>query len=172
MQDPNQPPSRAPLLMGWLAVVVFGGFCVAAAWMFVFGFAVPAAQCWRARNWVATPCRIEYSFKSVGKPPNDVLAYTYTFAGQTYTSHHYGFPALRQVRPHRQPSGATLQSQPQPFTGTCYVNPARPEEAVIDRQLQGSAAIGGLVALAWSVGLGWLTLKIARPLYRRQRVNA
>jgi hypothetical protein len=106
----------------------------------------PAMRMLRAREWTETPCVIqdsEVSHHSDGTYSVDI-SYTYRVGGQTLTSDRYsltessssGFDA-KQAIVDRYPAGSRT---------VCFVNPADPSDAVIERGFT-AGLLWGLVPL-------------------------
>ena len=120
----------------------------------------PLLQMTEARHWSETPCVIDSS--EIGIHPGDDsssysidITYHYTSGGQAYISKRYGFalassPGLKrkQVIVDRYPPGKQT---------VCFVNPAAPSEAVLDRGWRPEMALGALgLVFAVVSGLGMI----------------
>ncbi len=125
------------------------------AWLSFTGF-VSLYQSWRAQDWVETPCtleQVELKFrKSTGrreKAPACRLQvrYSYTQGGQRYTGERYDFWNTRRQKEDGELCMRLLQSNPAP---TCYVNPAAPQESVMDRRFNKGQFIMQGLAMGFS----------------------
>lgn len=118
----------------------------------------PAMRVLRAQGWTETPCVIqdsEVSHHSDGTYSVDI-SYTYRFSGRALTSDHYyltessssGFDA-KQAIVDRYPAGSRT---------VCFVNPANPSEAVIERGFTADL-LWGLVPLMFMffIAMGFLS---------------
>lgn len=113
-----------------------------------------------ARHWTETPCVIDSS--EIGYHHGDDstsysidITYHYTRAGQPYTSKRYDFalaatPGLKRKQ--------VIVDRYKPGTETvCFVNPAAPAEAVLDRGWRPEMALGALgLVFAVVTGLGMI----------------
>ena len=111
---------------------------------------IPMIRVFRARNWVATSCRIERIDRSFGEYPDVEVAYSYVVAGTTYDGARASFCCLQDYEVNdfvkRHPSG--LQT-------TCYFDPESPAESVLDRDLTRATLIkpSGVYFLIFFVSL-------------------
>jgi hypothetical protein len=139
--------------LGCLSLFFFAGFAFS-TFGFVFGFLRPWYESHAAQTWVQTPCEIRYtSIPSASHPqrPDRRLDYTYAFQGQTYTSHRFQFSAITRSSHHIAPARVAL---PAPYQGTCFVNPNKPQDAVIRRELDSDAYTGGALTIAFMLLTG------------------
>lgn len=120
----------------------------------------PLLQMAEARHWAETPCVIDSSEVGIHHGDDSTsysidITYHYTVAGQPYTSKRYGFalaasPGLKrkQVIVDRYPPGKAA---------VCFVNPAAPAEAVLDRGWRPEMGLGALgLVFAVVTGLGMI----------------
>lgn len=132
-----------------------------------------------ARSWVETPARIVRADLKVhrGKKSTSyevVTEYTYDYAGRQYKGSRVGLAGGAdnigsfQQNAYQELSG--YQKSGKPFR--CYVNPARPEEALLYRDLRWEiAAMQMLFAVVFGgVGFGLLTFAVVT--WRQQRARA
>ncbi len=154
--------------------LIWTRFCVAAVLLVLIAVVVltgviPVWQSIGSADWQAVPCTILESGSAVMKSrwrtiPDYRFAveYRYEFAGQEYRSSKFSFFAER--------SSATIThslalNYPPGGTTTCFVNPRKPEEAVLDRSIRfgqlmlpASFVFGGaLLLMIW-----WLNRRAKR----------
>ncbi len=121
--------------------------------MFYWITLAPALKILSAKGWQETPCTITAS-KVVAHSDSDGttysvdIAFRYTFSGREYTSNQYSFSVGSSGG--RTKKDRVVQQYPAGLETECYVNPAVPQEAVIDRGLQWELIFGafGLVISA------------------------
>ena len=128
---------------------------------------------WQARGWEETPCWIESAeLKHSDESSRATATYRYEYAGRTYhgdkVSFHGGSDnigsfqsnAHREITRHAPGKSAKAEREPdsktrKPFR--CYVNPAKPDEAVLYRtlrwEMQAFMAIFALTFPAVGAGL-------------------
>lgn len=128
---------------------------------------------WQARSWMETPCWIESAeLKHNDGSSRATASYRYEFAGRTYhgekVSIHSGSDnigdfqqdAYREISRHAPKKSTTAEREPgtngqKPFR--CYMNPAKPQEAVLYRtlrwEMQAFMAIFALTFPAVGAGL-------------------
>jgi hypothetical protein len=141
----------------------FAFFLVIGSVVFFGTFVRPMQGVLQARQWTPTPCVIQSSAvatKGSGKNQKfypDIL-YSYSFNGAQYNSTRWNHfsgntkssaDAERVVR--RFPAGASTQ---------CYVNPANPAQAVLDRSMPPSARFGLLTLIFVAIGAGGIVWQI------------
>ncbi len=128
-------------LSGWGGCLVcgfFGLFAVAGVVSFYLMTFQPLWGVFQARSWVETPCTIASS-EVVTQRGDDCdtyrieIEYDYTFSGQQYRSDRYYFMIGSSNR--RAWKYAVVEAHPVGFLTVCYVDPAEPSEAVIERGL-------------------------------------
>lgn len=132
-------------------------FFLAGAGM-LYGFTLrPAWQIIEARGWVPTPCVVESS--EVRSHAGDdsttysiEIRYRYFYAGQSYTSERCNFSTMSSSSGRK--AKETVVNRHPPGTETiCYVNPAAPSEAVMDRGWRWELlALGGFASIFALVG--------------------
>jgi hypothetical protein len=108
---------------------------------------VPAMQVLAARGWQQTPCVVESSrvvphSGGKGTTYSIEVVYRYFCAGREYTSKRYHFTVGSTGG--RKAKASVVARYPAGLETFCYVNPAVPQEAVIDRGLQPEMAFGGI----------------------------
>ena len=122
-------------------------------------FVGPVLKIFAARNWTQVPCGIVSSRVKSHRGDDSTtysvdVVYRYTYQGRAYTSNGYhfmsgsssGYNGKAEVV-NRLPPGATT---------TCYVNPANPAEAVLNRNETGSLWFGLIPLVFAAVGAGGL----------------
>ena len=118
----------------WLAGM--GLFLALAGALFTFGLWYAWQKAEETRRWVPTPCRI-VSSQIVSERPTPhsniehkvEIRYHYTFAGQSLTGHR-----IKRVdgdTVHEENAKEKLETYPVGLDTTCYVNPAKPDETVL-----------------------------------------
>jgi len=120
-------------------VLIFGGiFFLVGLPLTYFLLYKPVTKVFEAKNWLALPCTVISSQVRSHRSDDSTtysidILYRYTVRGESFTSNQYEFIGgsssgyenkRRIVRNH--PAGKQF---------TCYVNPANPAEAVIEREL-------------------------------------
>ena len=158
-----------------------GFFAVFAAFGIGFGYFAgwPALRdTVDARSWVAVPCEIVSSgvkttTDSDGSNYSVDVKFRYEYAGQRYSSDRYQITRMSQ-------SGAgaydrisrKAQALPAGLSTTCFLDPARPDRAVIDRGLTlGTLLFVGLPALFALVGLGGMVAVASARFTRAPRLD-
>jgi hypothetical protein len=143
-----RPSSRQPMLVRPIsdrasggygtrsAMVFFGIFAALGAVIFFFVFLRPLAKTLSARQWPVVACtvissRVESHSGNKGTTYNVNIFYRYIVNDREYRANRYGFLggsssgyAHKAAIVARYPAGSTAQ---------CYVNPADPAEAVLER---------------------------------------
>ena len=100
----------------------------------------PASRVMAARSWTATPCTIVSAVvvresRSAGDTRHrPIITYRYSFDGTEHTSNRYDLMGDAGWRTQRTPSKIVERYRAGMIT-TCYVNPAAPSEAVLQRGL-------------------------------------
>jgi hypothetical protein len=132
-----------------------------------------------ARNWVETPARViraDLKITRDGKSTSCLVTaeYTYDFGGRQYHGSRVGLSGgADNIGSFQQDAFRELsqyQKSGKPFR--CYVNPARPDEALLYREFRWeTAAFQMLFALVFSV-IGFGLLIGALVAYRQERARA
>ena len=161
MSFSNQPLStqgRRPPPAWLFAILILFGLV-----FLYFFFLRPAMKVLAAQNWPQVPCVIESS--SVGRHPGSKgttysvdIIYSYRVGGRFHSADRYGFMggsssgfAGKEGIVERYPAGSRAM---------CYVNPADPLDAVIERGFTNDMFFG-LIPLAFTV-VGVVGLKASR----------
>jgi len=148
-----------PFILAGLAVGLFLYFPVIGIW-------------WSARGWEEVPCWIESAEKKAsrgnkGSTTHETQAsYRYQYRGRTYRSEEVslsgGSDNIGDFQQQAYAQLRTYEGADRPFR--CYVNPARPEQAVLFRDLRWGLLllisifplifplVGGLIATAGLIG--------------------
>ena len=130
----------------------------------------PALQVLAARAWAPTPCVVEASTVRAlrgskgGTSYRVETRYRYEFAGREYFSERYGFSEMASSG--RASKARVVASLPPGTQTTCYVNPARPHEAVIERRFDPQMAVGAFGLMFFFVGA--LGIVFAKRLTQRR----
>lgn len=158
---PRSPEAAAPLSAAaralgrarWLPV----GFCalfVAMGLGFLIPlFVLPLVKISAARSWPAVPCVVESSrvrahSDSEGTTYSVDILYRYEFNGRTYRANRYDFTGGSSSG--RAGKQAIVNRHPPGHRTVCYVNPANPAEAVLQRGFSGLMWFG-LIPLVFVV---------------------
>ena len=120
----------------WIGPVLFATFALVGLGVFVGIFLPSAVRTVASQRWKAVPCRIEFSRVGVHRGDKSTtysvdLLYSYEVGGRVYRSSRYrnfdfsssGYGAKKDV----------VRSLPRGAERTCYVDPADPTNAVLDR---------------------------------------
>jgi hypothetical protein len=135
-------------------------FFLIGAVLFYFLTIRPAMQALAARDWQKTPCVIESSqvkthSSSDGSTYSVEVVYRYFCNGREYTSDRYHFATGSTSG--RKGKVAIVSRYPPGTETYCYVNPAAPNEAVIERGLTPDLAFGAIgLVFALVGGLGMI----------------
>ncbi|MCB1277628.1 DUF3592 domain-containing protein [Prosthecobacter sp.] len=183
MSPPVRHSSRQSKQLSGGCAVLFGlPFIVAGLAIGGFLYFPAITTWWSARGWEEVPCWIEsadmktsHSSKG-GSTQKTEAQYRYRYRGQTYHSDEVGLTGgSDNIGDFQEKAHAQIRQfagGEQPFR--CFVNPARPEQAVLFRDLRWGLMLltsvfpllFPLAGFAVSVGGGWEARKAARA--RRQ----
>ncbi len=136
------------------AVLIFGGlFSFVGTLLFLLLIALPAWQMMATLKWQPTDCTITHAEVATnGNMHSTDLRYLYVFEGKDYEGQRH---SLNRMRTSNRASWQTLiDSYPVGSEQTCYVNPQRPDHAVLTRLTLGYSALVPVPFLA--IGLGVL----------------
>ncbi len=143
------------------AAFFFGVFALVGGGLFWLMGVRPVLRAMEARSWLEAPAvvtasEVTWQRDRKGRSTYDVtFRYDYTWAGHVYHGSRYGFDgdALGDPRIARRfPAGART---------TCWVNPKRPSESVIDREVRWWIALGFFPLLFLGVALGGVVAFVA-----------
>ncbi|MHC4216224.1 MAG: DUF3592 domain-containing protein [Planctomycetota bacterium] len=128
-QKETKKVSKPIFLIG--CALLLGG-CIA-VWFYSIN---PILKTLDARDWPEVPCKIisvelETYKDSDGTSYNFDIKYQYTYDDKTYSSDKYSF--MPQVKGHKKPKKAIVDKYKQDKEHVCYVNPKKPEQAVLKR---------------------------------------
>jgi len=132
-----------------VGLIFFGLFLIPGILYFLLAFLFPAIKVISAQSWEATPCTIIHSryvtHRASGDDPGveytlDIL-YGYRYGEKEYKSNDYDLH-------HATSSDSSfirdiLARYPAGEARTCYVNPGRPEESILNRDPQWSLLFWG-----------------------------
>jgi hypothetical protein len=156
------PSWAAQLLFGAILTVV-GGF------VFYPFFLEPVQQAQAARAWPTVPCQIQES--RVGLKPGDstsheyfIVRYAYEFGGRRFEGDQYNLALQRCALFYTNSFKAGLPGRfPARSSSKCRVNPAHPEEAVLDTDYPQELYLAGLASgVFWLPGIFLLALPFVR----------
>jgi hypothetical protein len=144
-------------------IAFFAVFALIGSLSFVFAFLLPAISCVRAKNWVATPCRIASSTVATRGSGKDRyyypdILYTYTANGQSYDATRFNF--FKRTSKNPGTVQGWLNAYPAGSTVTCFVNPSDPSQAVLDRSFPSSAFGNFFVLIFVAVGIGGIVWQV------------
>lgn len=133
------------------------------------GLVIPTAiRYFSAKSWVETPATIvwgrveSHSGSKGGTTYSADLFYRYTFKGREYRSNQYSM--MSGSSSGRDSKQETVDSHPPGSTLTCFVNPEKPWQAVVKRDI-GASALFALFPLPFlGIGIGglWWSFKNKR----------
>ncbi|HEV8580811.1 MAG TPA: DUF3592 domain-containing protein [Thermoanaerobaculia bacterium] len=144
----------------------FGLFLLAGAGVSLF-FLLPAVQVLKAKSWQATPCTVLTS-QLQSHPGDDSttysvdVSYVYSFGGRAYRSSRYQF--LGGSSGGYAEKERIVRRLPPLTRTTCYVNPEKPSEAVMNRDFSSEYAFGLVPLLFVAVGLGGIIFTLRGKL--------
>lgn len=156
----------------WLAVMGLALVCAGALFTAVLWRSYQRAM--ETRAWRETPCEVTSSLVLSERPtPHSPMAYRaavhygYEFEGKAFTS-----SRVRRVQgpsPHREKAEAIVAAFPPGSARTCFVNPARPEEAILEHA--STAALYALwFPLLFMVGGGMMAWRAIGLFSPRRRI--
>ena len=129
---------RAGVLFGLVFVVVG---LAGSYWLLVR----PLMKTWQAKSWAETPCAIISA--EVGSHSDEDgttysidIAYGYDFSGRTFRADRYDF--IGGSSSGRRGKQAVVDRYKKAANPMCFVNPKKPSEAVLQRELTVKNAIG------------------------------
>jgi len=122
-------------------------------------FVRPVLKILAARSWTEVPCeivssRVKTNSDSDGNTYRVDVVYRYTYQSRTYTSNRYHF--MTGSSSGYEGKAAAVRKFPAGSQATCYVDPAAPAEAVLDRNAAGDLWIGLIPLVFVAVGAGGL----------------
>ena len=146
LSNQGRPPNARIL---FLIFFLFGGV------MFYFFFMQPALRVMAARHWVERPCRIVSS--EVGSHPGSKgttysidIVFRYMVGDRLFTSRRYGF--MGGASSGYDGKEAVVSRYPVGSERLCYVNPANPPDAVLERGFTADMGFGAIPLVFMSIG--------------------
>lgn len=158
----------AGCLVGFFAI-----FFLAGAGFLYAMFLRPLYGVWQSRSWQPAPCVVESSRVQSHRGDDgttysvDIL-YAYEFRGVPYKSSRYGFFDFSSSG--RAAKQRIVRQYPPGRKTTCYVNPANPSQAVLNRGMTHELWFGLLPLVFVAVGLGGMIFAVRKG--RRDRLAA
>lgn len=159
MKSLSRQASRKRLKTGWVLLLVGLMFVLIGGGIGWFAFARPVLKIQQARSWSAVPCeivssRVKSHRSSDGTTYSVEITYRYEFAGRTYTSDRYKF--MGGSSSGRSGKAKVVARYPPGSQATCYVDPADPSEAVIERGYTADLLFGLIPMVFVLAGAGML----------------
>lgn len=151
--------------------VLFGLIILAAGLIAVyFLLAVPNYRWYRAQSWVETPCVIVSSEVGAHSGKNGStysidIRFQYEFGGREYQSDRYNFDTGSSSG--RAGKENVVSQFPPGSNAICYVDPADPSWAVLNRNWSWMYAIGGFFLIVVVVGLALIFGSLRSPKVAR-----
>lgn len=92
---------------------------------------------WETRSWVATPAVLLGESSKLekdrsGDSSREPVPFRYTYEGHSYTQDTVTLKGTMSVNGKKSDSGRRLRNMPAGTQVTCYVNPTKPDEAVLE----------------------------------------
>lgn len=151
--NPDPAPRAVALFFGLFFAV---GFAAAIPTVFL-----PAFRMIRARSWIQVPCVVESS--KVDDIPGDesstfriAIRYRYEVGGKPYHSGRYGF--MGGTTSGYEKKAAIVARYPPGAEATCWVDPADPEKAVIERGFTPDMLYGLIPIGFMTIGFGGMAI--------------
>lgn len=150
---------------GYLFGFVFCGLFLGVGSIFLYMLAIqPMLRINAARSWIATPCKILSSDLGVHRGDDSDtysidISYEYERDGEQYVSEQYAFQTMKSNS--RKWRDRVVKSLPPGKETTCFVNPADPFDAVLERGWTPDwpwiffpipfvlIGVGGFIGMAW-----------------------
>lgn len=152
-----RPVSASPRLTSRLLLVLFFGVFFATGMLFlILMVGAPMVNVARAARWQATPCVVvDSKLRSHGDSDSGTtykvnILYEYQVQGRTYRSNRYGF--FSAASSGRSGKEAIVRRHPPGRQRVCWVNPADPTHAVLDRTMSSWAWLGLFPLIFVAVG--------------------
>lgn len=164
------PPSPEPSRLGRLYLGSIGAFLVILGLLFTWWLFQAGEKAMITRHWTAVPCVILSSGTREGQFSQNSpvtwrtdLDYRYTFDSKVH--HGSKLKRIEGPTPHREKAEAAAAAYPAGKETTCYVNPAQPDEAVLEHSTKAA-----FYTLWWPMlfavgggGILWAALKPRPP---------
>lgn len=137
MKSISRSAGRRAAKTGWILIAMGTVFLLAGGAFVYFLAILPIVRVQQAKAWIATPCEILSSEVEThrgddGDTYRVAITYRYRVDGQTYTGDRYQF--VPGSSSGRSGKAKIVRQYPAGSAATCYVNPADPAEAVIERR--------------------------------------
>lgn len=148
-----------------LLILFFLIFALVGAGTFAFLFLPMAKTSMAAKNWIELPAEVVWSTVRTHSGSDSTtysadILYRYEFEGRDYLSNTRGL--MRSSSSNRSAHARRVEEHPPGTSITCFVNPERPWQAVIDPTI-GASALFALIPLAFlGVGLGGLVYTLRK----------
>lgn len=169
LSDQASHASQAPFSL----VIFFGIFAITGLGV-TFGLVIPSAmRYFAARSWVETPAtvvwsRVESHSGSKGGTTYSVdLLYRYQFQGREYCSNSYNL--MSGSSSGRDDKQEVVDSHPPNSPLTCYVNPQKPWQAIVNRDLGASALIALFPLPFLGIGIGGIVWALKKKRAEKAR---
>lgn len=139
-------------MIGFFSIFLLVGLSVG------YGFFIrPVIQIATARNWTAVPCeilssRVKTHSDSDGSTYSVDVVYRYTYQNRNYTANRYHF--FSGSSSGYEGKAAAVRQYPAGTQRTCYVDPADPSSAVLNREFTSAMWFGLLPLIFALVGGG------------------
>ncbi|MBN2310521.1 MAG: DUF3592 domain-containing protein [Candidatus Hydrogenedentes bacterium] len=145
-------------------IAFFSVFLLMGAGFFFFAFLPAGINVIRARTWDAVPCTIVSSdvesHSGEDTTYSIAIAYTYTVNGREYRSDRYQF--MGGSSSGYRGKRAVVDRHPPGSKAICYVNPADPAEAVLNRGITPDFAFALIPIVFMAVGAGGIVYGLRR----------
>ena len=170
-------PVRSSLAARWFLGSV-GGFLVVLGLAFAWWLWQAGERAMITRHWTPVPCVILVSgIKESQFSPNDPLKwqveleYRYTYAGEI--RHGTKLRRIEGPSPHRDKAAAAAAAYPPGKEAVCFVNPAAPEEAVLEHSTKAAfyTLWWPLLFAAGGAGMMGAALRMGKPTESGDRLT-
>jgi hypothetical protein len=176
-QRPQRAISERSRSATFGALLLFGIFMLVGVGVSFPTLILPARRISNARSWPAVPCTIvssrvqEHRGSKGSRTYSADILYRYTFNGHEYRSNQFG--AANYSTSDRDGVAAEVRRFRPHGKATCYVNPADPADAMLDRARHGSMTLIAIIPVAFFlVGAGGLFFTWRAARRRRWRALA
>ena len=141
----------------WVLPVMFAGFLVIGAGVFLGLFARPIWELTHSAQWRPLPCQIEFSRVAENEGDDSTtysveILFSYQVDGEPYRSSRFRFFQISSSG--YADKRDTVRQYPRGSETTCYVDPDDPEQAVVDRSFTPAILLGLIPFTFVIVGLG------------------
>jgi hypothetical protein len=162
-----RPVSTGPRTGRLVLVLFFGVFFAMGMVFLILMVGAPMVNAARAAGWQATPCVVidsklrSHHDSDSGTTYKVNILYEYQVQGRTYRSNRYGF--FSAFSSGRSGKEAVVRQHPPGRQLVCWVNPADPTHAVLDRGISSWAWLGLIPLIFVAVGAGGIIYTLRRP---------